>query len=491
MKSTGMMKLNLGGASVACVTLAGLAVSGLALPALGQTWTNSGGNAGRNGQTSERGPDAPETIWTTAPTSVIAWQPVIEGRRVFVVRQTGFPPEPASDRSPIICFDLDTGAELWRFNIPFVTGQWTTWIAGVKDGRVYASRSGNGGSVAAVMYCLDASNGSVLWTSDDTTTAGFYDGVVFAPNGDPIVADFRNITRIDHATGDTVWRVSRLCSVSGNCGGALGADAVYIADAVAGGHRIKRFDLATGVLSYQSGVMAGFTLQNSPMVGPDGTVYLSRTQNNVATDFFYAFEDTGSALVQKWSVPAQWTTSAECAVGPDGSVYFVAPGLLVTRLDPDTGAIIDQAEAPILNDGSNTTPRMAVDRDGRMFLTNGAFTNGRLYSYDADLSLRWSVPFPAVNIGGPSMGPDGTLVVAGTSTNMRAYRTEVPPCAADVNGDGVADVLDFLDFLNAFSACDGQPAPCGDAGVSADFNDDGIVDVLDLLDFLDAFSAGC
>lgn len=65
------------------------------------------------------------------------------------------------------------------------------------------------------------------------------------------------------------------------------------------------------------------------------------------------------------------------------------------------------------------------------------------------------------------------------------------PCAGDVNGDGVADILDFLDFIAAFSACDGQPAPCDVGGINADFNDDGFVDVLDLLDFLNAFSQSC
>lgn len=65
-------------------------------------------------------------------------------------------------------------------------------------------------------------------------------------------------------------------------------------------------------------------------------------------------------------------------------------------------------------------------------------------------------------------------------------------CDADANGDGEVDVLDFLDFLDAFGACDGLPSPCsGSSGVDADFNADTIVDVLDLLDFLDAFGRGC
>jgi hypothetical protein len=448
--------------------------------ACGQSWSNAGGNAGRNGNSDERGPDAASIIWGAASTSVIAWQPVIEGDRVFVVRQTGFPPEPASDRSPIVCLDLDSGSELWRVNLPFFTGDWTTWIAGVSGGRVYASRSGNGASVAAKMYCLDAATGSTLWVSDDTTTAGFYDGVVFAPNGDPIVADFRQITRLDHLTGATVWRVSRLCSVSGNCGAALGVGRVFVADAVPGGHRIRAFDLSSGAWLYDSSLMPGFTIQNSPMVGPDGSVYLSRTQNNVAVDFFYAFTDTGAALTQRWAKEAQWTTSTEYAAGPDGSVYFLAPGLILTRLDATTGAVIDQASSPIASDGTGAAPRMAIDRDGRIYMTNGAFANGRVYAYDADCTLLWDDPITNVNIGGPAMGRDGTLVIAGVGSVMRAYRS-AQECIADLNDDGMLDFFDVQIYLAAFSAQ--QPF--------ADFVQDGVFDFFDVQAFLAAFSAGC
>src|SRR5262245_35621770 len=148
----------------------------------GAEWNNAGGNAGRNGQTREIGPDAATVAWTGGRSSIIAWQPVIEGDRVFMVRQTAFPPEQTG--SPVIAMDLHTGAELWRRDLPANSGDWTTWVAGARNGRVYASRSGNGASVAAVMYALDASSGATVWTSQDTTRSGAYDGVVFADNGD-------------------------------------------------------------------------------------------------------------------------------------------------------------------------------------------------------------------------------------------------------------------------------------------------------------------
>ncbi len=408
-----------------------LAVLLFASPSLAADWTNAGGNAGRNGLTSETGPDSALQLWSGGRSSIIAWQPVIEGSRVFLVRQTSFPPETTG--SPVVCQDLDTGTELWAANIPANAGDWTTWIAGVNGGRVYASRSGNGASVAAKLYCLDAASGGVLWVSTVNQDGGAYDGVVFAPNGDPVIASFHTIWRFDHASGALVWSAPRVGSVSGDCGGALGNGAIYVADAVVGGHAIKKFDLATGAFLYQSPVMAGFTIQTTPMVGPDGTIYLSRVQNNASVDFFFAFQDTGSALVQKWNVPAGYSYASEFGVGPDGSVYQLAPGDEIHRLDPATGVTL-ATSGPLVHD--TWAPRLAVDALGRVFLSNGGFGNGRFFSFNADLSLRWSVSVPNINIGAPAIGRDGTLVIAGVGTNVKAYRTSGVGTSPFCFGDG-------------------------------------------------------
>ena len=67
-----------------------------------------------------------------------------------------------------------------------------------------------------------------------------------------------------------------------------------------------------------------------------------------------------------------------------------------------------------------------------------------------------------------------------------------PRCVADVNKDGDVSVLDFLDYIDAFGACEGLPGPCaGPTGIEADFDGIGTVEVLDLLAFLDAFGSGC
>ena len=274
-----------------------------AAPAAAQEWTNSGGNGQRNGLTAAYGPLTAQLQWTSGPPSIIAWHPIVVGDRVFVVRQTGAvplggPPAGAPNDAPVFALDLATGAQIWRRDIPFQTGEWTTWLLGHSNGRVYAARSGNGTSSSGRVHALDAATGATAWISTAAIKAGPFDGCVFADNGDLIVASWESISRIRATNGTTVWTASRQGSVSSQCGAAVFGAAVYVADIVLGGGQVvKRFNATTGALQYQSQVMVGWVNQHHPMVGPDGTVYLNRASDTAGADFFYAFTDTGSALV--------------------------------------------------------------------------------------------------------------------------------------------------------------------------------------------------
>ena len=66
----------------------------------------------------------------------------------------------------------------------------------------------------------------------------------------------------------------------------------------------------------------------------------------------------------------------------------------------------------------------------------------------------------------------------------------VRACLSNYNCDGEVDILDFLDFIEDFSACENTPTPCGALG-NPDVNGDEFIDILDFLDFLDRFSGGC
>ncbi len=449
-------------------------------PARAADWTNSGGNAARNCITSEFGPtDITTTLWSGGRSSIIAWQPVIEGHRAFIVREVSFPPTSVPNDAYIVAMDLDTGGELWAKTLPYNSGDWIPWIAGVKNGRVFASRSGNGGSVAAKLRALDVVDGHTLWDSTDTTLAGAYDGVVFAPDGDPILASHLAVTRINAEDGATVWNRVRDRAVSGECGGAIFGDALYIDGLAPGGQVIERRDLATGLYMYESPVMPGVTEQNWPMVGPDGTIYMSRTQNNVSVDFFYAFTDTGSAMTLKWSIPANWTTTSEFGVGPDGSVYMIAPNRMLSRLNPVNGAVIDDV-GPIPNDGGNgLAPRMALDAAGRVYFSNGQFGSGRVYCFTPNLDEIWSLTVPNVNIGAPAIGANGTLIIAGIGNNVLAYRDAAACNSCDADCSGAVDFNDMGPFVNALLGNSSGCSPC-----QADTNADTLANGADVAGFV-------
>ena len=436
-------------------------------------WTNSGGNALRNGLTTETGPVAEDLLWSGGQTSLIAWQPVTEGNRVFMVRQADWPGNPQD--SLVVAMDLTTGEELWSIEIPAESGDWTTWIAGVKNGLVFASRGGNGASVWAPLYALNVEDGSTAWVSVDDVNAGAYDGVVFAPDGDPVIGSIYDIWRIDADTGITVWHADRTGSVSSSCGGAVFGDAVYIVDAAPGGHVVVKYDLATGDYVYESDVMSGFTLQNTPFTGSDGTIYISRTQNNPATDFFYGWTDDGVEFKPKWNIPAAWTTTSEFGEGPDGSIYAVIPGPALARLHPDDGSVIDSVSVP-----DTGHCRLAVDAAGTVYFSNGGFADGHLYAYTADLNPLWDTAVTNINIGGPALGQGGVLVVCGVGTDVRAYRSDPTPTptpgeclhTGDVTLDGEITAGDAqLAFLIAL----GAHTPTYDEECAADCNGDGEV----------------
>lgn len=454
---------------------AGLNVSApTSLAGVDADWNNFGGNAQRNGRASVTGPNAAEILWTNDDDfSIIAWHPVTLDRRVFAIRERGFPADVPNDA--LVAYDLDTGDELWRTTVPYAGDpdeEWIAYVAGAHGGRVYASRGGSGRTTP--VRAFDVTDGDLIWSSVYETVAGPQDGVVFAPDGDLIVGDFDNIVRIDAEDGSTVWRTARSCPVSGNCGCVISADGVFIDIPAGGGNRIAKYDLATGGFLYQTEIMAGFTAQNAPFVSADGgTVYFARSQNNPATDFLYAFEDTGAALVEKWNRPVRWTTSHEHGLGADGSIYTFLPGNEFVRLDPATGEVVDTAGVlgPI---GVNLSARTAIGADGTVYVSNGWASNppsdGRIWAFTGDLETSLFTLFlDRQNSGGPSLGADGTLVVA-DRTSVRAYRTATP-CPGDVDESGDVGFNDLLAVLAAWGPCKGDCPEDVDQSGDVGFND--------------------
>jgi len=400
----------------------------LLLPALllAADWhAGTGGNPQRNGMTGEFGPDGSQILWNESLPSQFAQPAVIEGN-IAVMSRTFNIVDPLHG-TLMVAHDLETGDTLWTAELPvdFPATDWRSHVLAIRDGRVYASRSGN--TNYSYYYALDAQTGEFLWQSEDSLDDSSTESPAFADNGDLIVGGFTSLERIDATTGGRVWRTPRTSPTSGGSEAAVFGARAYLWEASGTGPKISVFNIETGARLYSSrGIGGGFVQQVSPFVGPDGTIYAPRTQNNPVSDSLVAFEDNGSALVELWRVPLGFVAFATFGIGPDGSVYSYSREMRVLRLDPATGETLDSSEV-IQSDFYQ--PRMAVDTAGVVFLTNGGFSQGRLYSFDANLQALWDEDFPNVNIGSPAIGRGGHMIVCGTGTDVRCWAGRTPNAA--------------------------------------------------------------
>jgi outer membrane protein assembly factor BamB len=389
--------------------------------------TAVGRDPARDGLSPLVGPTDPTIEWQGSRPSIIAQQGATAGNLLVVNRISSFD---IPTGTLLVAHDLTTGGELWAVHLPYDAQNpgHREKVMAIRDGQVYATRGGD--TRLDYVYALDPADGSIVWRSQDKVDESTTESPAFADNGDLIVGNFNTLRRIDYVDGTTVWNVSRTCPTTDGCAAAVAGSRAYIWEATANGPRVTAFDVATGARLYSTpGIGGGFIQQLGLLVGPDGTVYAPRTQNNAITDFFVAFEDNGTAFVEKWRVPLGYVPFASFGIGPDGSVYTYTPSRQIVRLDPATGAVLNTsmvipADFPMF-------PRIAIDPDGKVFLTNGSFGQGALFSFNADLSLRWSESVPNVNLGGPALGQTGILVICGTGTDVRAYRTDDATHVAD------------------------------------------------------------
>ncbi len=441
-------------------------------------WPNLGGNPARNGLTSAVGPATPTLRWSGAPLSLISWTPIVEGNRVFNIRQTvAQNPVIGPGDSILHALDLATGAELWSYDFPWEPGDWTTVLYGAKNGRVYAGRADDGLNYTSAIHCLDAATGKVLWISEcDACAPGLYDGVVFTEDGDLIAVAGFSIRRIDGATGAVAWTAPFVFTITGSAGPALVGNSIYLQEKGPNNSvRVGVFDAATGAKRYASQSIPWLFTQTEVFAGSNGMVFFPVVPRiSPETDRLYAYQDTGTGLELRWSAPCA-AFGGEHGVTADGSVVFVNyDGFLEIR-DQLTGTLRATSSVPVAAVPTFlTSPHIVVDGAGTIFFGNGGFP-GTVFSFNPDLTLRWSVEVPNLNQGGPVLAGDGTLLVAGVGNDFRAFYD--PGCAAaDLNCDGAVNAQDLAALLGAW----------GGSG-AGDLDGNGVVGAPDLAILLSAW----
>ncbi len=184
-----------------------------------------------------------------------------------------------------------------------------------------------------------------------------------------------------------------------------------------------------------------------PAIGPDGTIYVGSLDTNV-----YAISPQGKT---NWIFRMQDKTFSSPAIGTDGTIYIGSDDQKLYALEPRGNkkweylfpAIIESSPA-VGPDGTIYAASLGgmawLDSGGNLLRTNSSFCSASpamaadrtVYFVDFD-TLRawnsagsniWSVVISPGNLGfsSPTIGPDGTIYVAG-GTNLWAIYGSSPP----------------------------------------------------------------
>jgi outer membrane protein assembly factor BamB len=402
-------------------------------------WKTIGANSQHNGRGDVTGPAEAHVDWQgTTESTLFGCQIYIhDGRMVTMRFQT-------VDVSPILCYDLYTGEELWDVDFPGAKSR--SMPLGFQDGKIYAVnyQENSGGDD---LHCLDPADGSIIWTAEDKVRFTIAHNLCYTDDGDLVVPAFTYLFRVDHTDGTTKWKTNRpVPNTSAETLCLYGDKAYGFEGYINTDKTLVAYDLERGTKLYESDPLPGHGDQEVPlMIGPDGTIYVIRD----GTGLIRALQDTGTGFTELWTAPTGTAangvgSTGQFGVGTDGSLYFVASDMQsLNRIDPATGTIIDTSD-PLAGD---LDPRITVDTTGTLYVCTGTASDGKLYALAPDLTELWQETFYYNYYSGPALGEHGHLAMAGNGTTLKVYFKENPLIAdlAEIEASTAATVNFTLD----------------------------------------------
>ena len=236
--------------------------------------------------------------WDAVPPGYLGggiWQtPAIDAVRNLVLFSTGNPPNgnpgcgdpippdtPGDHTDSIVALDATTGSEVWTYqaipgdaaDLDFGGSGPTLFTAGGRDLVATGSKDGR-------LYCLDRSNGQVVWIRDLIGVCNFGCGGIFSPPGNAHGRLFLNVginpgstsasIAVDGATGNTVWQHAGSDPQFGGPGIANGM--VFIGTS----HDLRVYDEATG--AQLASWTTGGVISSSPAIA-NGRIYFGSTDH--------------------------------------------------------------------------------------------------------------------------------------------------------------------------------------------------------------------
>jgi len=137
----------------------------------------------------------------------------------------------------------------------------------------------------------------------------------------------------------------------------------------------------------------------------------------------------------------------------------------------DVTGVVDAGNALVVEINQPNFQDLSGGLTGDVFFPGANSFGENDPSYISSAGCGTAEPTPYADIGFPEVH---LIIIANGETGAVG-------CRADIDGDGVLTIFDFLGFQNLFDA--------GDLG--ADFDGDGVLTIFDFLTFQNEFDAGC
>lgn len=145
---------------------------------------------------------------------------------------------------------------------------------------------------------------------------------------------------------------------------------------------------------------------SSPVVGEDGTIYLTTSGSGMIGAFgIYAITDGGEI---EWFLPNSYETLEKTpSVGPDGTIYVGGSELPIKALSPEGTTLWEYRET---DPGENNFPEQAivcVGPDGTAYVGTAGH---HMYAFDSEGGVKWSFEAPREIMTCASVASDGTVI---------------------------------------------------------------------------------
>mgnify|MGYP000483422057 CR=1 FL=1 len=266
-----------------------------------------------------------EEIWNQ-PLSCEGWQfqlatPAYGDGNVFFATNDGH----------VYALNATTGMVLWNTRIAETYDQLATPVT-YADGKVYVGsyKSGNGTNDAGVYYCLDSSNGNLVWSRTSTTGKGYYwsgaavigDYLVYGDLASVLTCVYRdNGTLVDeiNITTDVPFNHSDAGAIKSSV--AYSNSSVYFTSEGGYAWRIG-FDENSGQFIATEGWSEDIGYSSSTPVVHEGHVYVGTGSWSVSGKLYCLNASDGS---EEWSFEPNGGIKASPAIsiqGDDSYIYF-------------------------------------------------------------------------------------------------------------------------------------------------------------------------